>query len=245
MCATVLIPAVAIFYGGWNPIVWATTSLQNALGRHPYFSVQEIRVTGSHKVSGSQIVSLAGLRLGMNIWDVNPKLIEGKLNRHPWVRREMVRREFPRRVLIRVEEWVAKAIIVLDKFYYVDSQGYVFKEVESGDEVNLPFITGLGHRGFVLTDSFARQKIVEAIRLNDLFAVSSVPISEIHFLLEDGVVAYPVSKPVGFHMGWGEWPAKVRRLKRVWSQWKDREHRLASMDLRFRGQVVVKVKGGA
>lgn len=244
MAAVALIPAVAV-YGGWHSVERATTYLRSALGRHPYFSVQEIRVTGSHKVSNSQIVSLAGLRLGMNIWDVNPKMIEAKLNRHPWIRRKIVRREFPRRVLIRVEEWVAKAIIVLEKLYYVDSKGYVFKEVESGDDVNLLFISGLGHRGSVLTDSYARQKIAEVIRLNDLFTDSSVPLSEIHFLLEDGVVAYPVSKPVGFHMGWGEWPAKVRRLKRVWSEWKDREHRLTSLDLRFRGQVVVKVKGGA
>ena len=196
-------------------------------------------------MSGSQIVSLSGLRLGMNIWDVNPTMIEGKLNRHPWVRRERVRREFPHRVFIRVEEWVAKAIIVLEKLYYVDSKGYVFKEVESGDEVDFPFISGLGHEGDLLTDPFSRQKIVEAIRLSDLFTEGSVPLSEIHFLPEDGVVAYPVSKPVMLHMGWGGWPGKLRRIKRVWSEWKGREHRLASLDLRYRRQVVVKVKGGA
>lgn len=196
-------------------------------------------------MSGSQIISMTGVRMGMNMWEVDPQRIEAKLNRHPWVRGEVVRREFPQRVLIQVEEWEAKAVVVLEKLYYADQEGTIFKEVESGEDVNFPFITGLGDKKSVLHNPYAREKIAEAIRLNDLLAKSSIFLSEIHFLPHEGVVVYPTSHPVPLHMGWGAWPGKVRRLKQVLAQWKGRENRLTSLDLSYRNQVVVKLKGGA
>ena len=42
---------------------------------------------------------------------------------------QQVRREFPRRVVIEVEEREAKAIAALGKLYYVDRDGYIFKPV--------------------------------------------------------------------------------------------------------------------
>jgi len=223
----------------------ATAHVQHALGNHPYFSVQEIRVTGSRKVSGSQIVSMTGVRIGMNMWEVDPQRIEAKLNRHPWVRGEVVRREFPKRVLIQVDEWEAKAVIVLDKLYYADQEGTIFKKVDSGEVVNLPFITGLGDKKAIFHNPFAREKIAEAIRLNSLMAKNSIVLSEIHFLPHKGVVVYPTSHPVPLHMGWGDWSGKVHRLKQVLAEWSGRENRLTSLDLRFRDRVVVKLKGGA
>jgi cell division protein FtsQ len=217
--------------------------LKQALGEHSYFSVREIRVTGSQRLSRAQIVSIAGLKPGMNIWEIDSRSIEMKLSSHPWIRQGMVRREFPQRVLIRVEEWVPKAIVALEKLYYVDREGYIFKTVQSGEAANLPFITGLGNEETVFDNPFARQKIVEAIKLNDRLTANSVALSEIRFLSHEGVVVYPISHPVPLYMGWGDWPVKVQRLKRVLAEWKGREKRLASLNMSFRNQIVVKLKG--
>jgi len=215
--------------------------LKRVLHTHPYFSVKEITITGYQKVGGSEIVAMTGLRPGMNIWKVKPTSIEMKLNSHPWVRREVVRREFPQRVVIQIEEWEAKGIIVLGTLYYVNPEGIIFKRVEAGEKVNLPYLTGLGDEEFVLNNRLARKRIAEALRLSDLFAKSSISVSEIHFLPQGGIIAYPVSRSVPLHMGWGDWPGKVQRVKRVMAEWRGREHRLASLDLSFRGQVVVRL----
>ncbi len=50
---------------------------------------------GGDKVGGNEIVAIAGLRQGMNIWNVDAVAIEKKIAKHPWVRRVLVRREFP------------------------------------------------------------------------------------------------------------------------------------------------------
>lgn len=221
-----------------------TGRLLDFLFHHPYFSVQEIRVAGGGKVGGAEIVTMTGLRHGMNIWRIDPKSIEAKVSNHPWVKRVLVRREFPQRVIIQVEEWVAKGIVVLGRLYYVDADGFIFKEVARGEKVNLPLITGLRRSHFLSHSSFARKRIVESLRLSDLFRKSSISLSEIHFDPQGGIVIYPILYPVTFAMGWGDWAGKLLRLKRVLEEWRGKEDRLTSIDLRFRDQVVVRFRKG-
>ncbi len=236
----VLLVIAARYHVDWSKVMGTVEQLEMLLYIHPYFSVKEITVTGYKKVGGSEIVALAGLKPGVNIWKVNPTRIEAKLSRHPWVRRGVVRREFPRRVIIQIEEWKAKGIVVLEKLYYANADGIVFKTVEPGEKTNLPFITGLEKEGSGLNNRQTQKRISEALTLSDLFAKSSMAVSEIRFRPQGEVIAYPISHSVPLHMGWGNWSGKVQRLKRVWMEWKGREQYLASLDLSFRGQVVVK-----
>ena len=66
--------------------------------------------------------------------------------------------------------------------------------------------------------------------------------SEIHFDTSDRLVVYTVKFPISLHMGWGDWEAKLRRLDRVLTLWKDKESRIASLDLGFRDQVVARLR---
>ena len=125
------------------PLAIAAGSLRDFVLESPYFSVREIQVRGADKVSGDEVIAMAGLRRGMSTWNIDLAAIEKKIGRHPWVRRVFVRREFPRRVIIDVEERTPKAIVALRKLYYVDADGVVFKEVGPGENVNLPLLTGL------------------------------------------------------------------------------------------------------
>src|SRR5262249_20834158 len=91
---------------------WRRQLMTAALAVHrfvlesPYFSVREIQVRGGEKLGGNEIVTMAGLKQGMNIWRIELAMIEQKVAKHPWVRRVLVRREFPRRVVIEIEERV-------------------------------------------------------------------------------------------------------------------------------------------
>jgi len=158
----------------------------------------------------------------------------------------MVRREFPRRVVIEVEERTAKAIIALGRLYYVDSDAIVFKEVGDRENVNLPLLTGLRREELTESNSATRRKIQDAIHLGELMARGSHTVSEIRFDAADRLVLYTTAYPITFHMGRGEWGPKLQRLERVLAVWKGREERLAALDVSFRDQVVArlrKVKG--
>jgi len=228
--AAVLFTSTLFFYVDWHQVSRMAGQLRDSLLQHSYFSVQEIRVRGGRRVGGSEIVSMTGLRRGMKIWKIDPKGIEAKVSRHPWVRRVIVRREFPRRVVIQIEEWVAKGIVVFGELYYVNAEGFIFKKITEGETVNYPLITGLRRADIESHVTSDRQRIAAALRLSDLFGENSITISEFHFDSHRGVVVYPVSYPVALRMDWGEWPEKVRRLKRVLSEWRGKVGRLAWVD---------------
>jgi hypothetical protein len=238
----VLFSLAFLFYVNWSQLSRMGNRLLGSFLQNSYFSVQEIRVAGGRKVGGSEIITMTGLRRGMKMWTINPKEIEDKVSSHPWVRRVLVRREFPHRVMINVEEWEAKGIVVLGGLYYVNSEGFIFKEVAEGESVNLPLITGLQQISFESHARSGRQRIAEALRLSDLIGNTPISISEIHFSNHRGVVIYPVTFPVSLHMGWGNWPGKVHRLRYVLTEWRGKEGGLAFLDLSFTDQVVVRLR---
>jgi cell division protein FtsQ len=208
----------------------------------PYFSVREIQVRGAENFGGNEIIAMAGLKHGANIWQIEAATIEKKVAKHPWVRRVLVRREFPRRVVIEIEERTPKAIVATGKLYYVDSEGVVFKEVGSGESVKFPLLTGLRPEELGSRDPAIRRKIQDAVRLSDLMTKDSRTISEIHFEAADRVILYTTAYPVALHMGWGDWEDKVRRLDRVLKLWHGHEERLAALDASFGDQVVARLR---
>jgi cell division protein FtsQ len=208
----------------------------------PYFSVREIKVRGGENVGGSEIVAIAGLKHGMNIWKIEPAAIEKKIARAPWVRRVVVRREFPRRVVIDVEERIPKAIVAMGKLYYVDGDGVIFKEVGDGENVQFPLLTGFRPEALNTSDPRVRTRLQDAVRLAELMAHDAHTLSEIHFDTSDRVVLYTVDYPVALHMGSGDWETKLRRLERVLSLWKGHEERLLSLDMSFSDQVVARLR---
>jgi len=241
LVATLIVLAVAVY--GWRRQLMASgAAARQFVLESPYFSVREIQVRGGEKFGGNEIVTLAGLKHGMNIWRIEPATIEKKVAKHPWVRRVLVRREFPRRVVIEIEERTPKAIVAMGKLYYVDSDGVVFKEVGVGESVQFPLLTGLRPDELGNRDLAVRRKIQDAVRLSDLMAKDSHTISEVHFEAADRVILYTTAYPVALHMGWGDWEGKVQRVDRVLKLWKGHEERLVTLDASFGDQVVARVR---
>ncbi len=225
-----------------GPLLIAAVSLREFVIESPYFSVREIQVRAGERVSGNEIVAVAGLSQGMNIWKIDPAVIEKKISKHPWVRRVLVRREFPRRITIDVEERAPRAIVALHKLYYVDGDGKIFKEVDAGDDMKFPMLTGLSAEQLSAPDQIMRKRIQEAMRLGELMAQRSHSLSEIHFDAPDRLVVYATHYPMALRMGWGDWDAKLTRLERLLALWKGHEERLASLDLSFSDQVVARLR---
>lgn len=231
-----------VLYRLSGPMLIATASLRDFVVENPYFSVREIQVRAGERVSGNQIVAIAGLRQGMNIWQVDPAGIEKKIAKHPWVRRVLVHREFPRRITIDVEERTPKAIVAIRKLYYVDADGILFQEVQPGDNMNFPMLTGLSAEELTAPDQSTRKRIEEAVKLAQLMGQRSHSLSEIHFDAADKLVVYTTRHPVALRMGWGDWEAKVARLEQLLTLWKGNEARLASLDMSYRDQIVARLR---
>jgi len=225
-----------------GPVLIAATSLRDFVVESRYFSVREIQVRAGEKVSGNEIVTIAGLSKGMNIWNIDPAGIEQRIAKHPWVRRVLVRREFPHRITIDVEERTPRAIVAIRKLYYIDGDGVLFKEVQAGDKMNFPMLTGLSTEQLATPDPTLRQRIQEALRLGELMAQRSHVLSEIHFDQLGQLVVYTAHQPMALRMGWGDWDDKLARLDRLLALWKGNEARLASLDVSYRDQIVARLR---
>ncbi len=225
-----------------GPVLIAAASLRDFVVESPYFAVREIQVRGGEKVSGNEIVTIAGLSKGMNIWNVDPAGIEGKIAKHPWVRRVLVRREFPHRITIDVTERTPRAIVAIRKLYYIDDDGVVFKAVQAGDRMNYPMLTGLTTAQLTTPEPTLRRRLQEAMRLGELMAQHSHMLSEIHFDRPGQLVVYTAQQRMALRMGWGDWEDKLARLDRLLALWKGNEARLASLDVSFRGQIVARLR---
>ena len=241
---TVLGLSGIVLYRWEAPLRAAMISARAFVFDNPYFAVREIKVRGAENVGGNEIVAMAGLRHGMNIWKIEPVAIERKIVKHPWVRHVLVRRDFPRRIVIEVEERLPKAIVAMKKLYYVDGDGVIFKEVGEGENVDFPLLTGLRPEDLAASSPAVRRRIQDAVRMAELMAKDSHILSEIRFEAPDRLVLYTTAYPVALRMGWGDWEAKLQRLNRVLSLWKGHEDRLASLDVSFSDQVVARLRRG-
>ncbi len=212
---------------------------------HPYFAIREVKVLGVEKVKGADIVVMSGLRPHTRIWSIDPGEMEERVRRHPWIRSVRIRRELPARLVITVEEWSPGAIVALDKLYYVADDGVIFKALDEEDSVDFPFITGLRAAKLPPKAPATQEKLSEAVVFGRTVEQTALGLSEIRFQPGGGIVLYPVSYSVPFHMGWGDWDEKLNRLEWFLREFQGKGARFRAVDLSFRGQVVARPRGRA
>lgn len=112
--------------------------------RHPVFAVSAITVEGdvSHNSAATLRANVAP-RLAGNFFTVNLKAARDAFEAVPWVRQAVVRREFPNRLRVRLQEHQAVALWGDHESRMVNSFGEVFEanagELESDD---LPRLAG-------------------------------------------------------------------------------------------------------
>ncbi len=210
---------------------------------HPYFAVREVKVLGAEKLKGADIVVMSGLGPNTRIWSIDPAVLEERVRQHPWVKRVVVRRDLPARLVITIEEWKAGGIVALDQLYYVADNGVIFKAVDEGDSVDYPFITGLRAAALGPRDPETREKLAEALSFGRTVEKTTLGLSEIRFRPGGGIVLYPVSYPVPFHVGWGDWDAKLDRLQWFVREFPGQGARFKAVDVSFKGQVVARPRG--
>jgi cell division protein FtsQ len=149
--------------------------------RSSYLSIRETVVRGCKELTEKDILTLAAVRPAANILTLNPDAIARRIRTNPWIREVFIGREFPDRLVIVVRE--RKAVALLQKeggLHFLDSNGAPFKSLESGDEPNLPVLTGCVREG-VIDEALVMKSIA---LLNYLADAKDIPaigaVSEVH-----------------------------------------------------------------
>ena len=249
-------PAVVRRVARWGLSAGATALLLalvlpwvvGATRRHPYFAVREVAVRHRGQLEPEAMRLLAGVDVGMSVWDVDPEVIETRLLTNGWVRSALVRRELPDRVVLHVREHRPVAILaVVDEepgLYYLAANGRIFAPVTSGDARDLPFVTGLTRKDLAGDDAFGPRAVRRALALlrQAERAPSVGTVSELHVDRDEGLTLMPTRPAIPITIGWGDYGVKLARLAEVLPSWAGRESEIRNVSCVFDDDVVVRMR---
>lgn len=210
----------------------------------PFFQVKEVEVRGCKKIPERTIRSLAKIEGMPNLFTLSLKGIANRVASHPWVDHVTLRKIFPNRVLIQIEERKPIAILQLDEPYYIDSKGVIFSQVGDRDEYNFPILTGLNKQVLNQDSSQAEALLVKALEFLKLVQQEPLSpleeISEIRMGKTFGIQCFTMAEGVEVKMGWDQFEEKLRRLSLIWSDLQKRGMVPHSIDCSDLKRMVVK-----
>ena len=199
-------------------IVFVTAALVSGYDmilRSPDLRVRETVVKGCQELTEKEVLTLASVRSSANLLTINRDAIARRIRVNPWVREVFVGREFPGRLVIAVRERKAVALLERDEgLYLVDGEGTPFKKPETGEESDLPVLTGCV-RGGILDGALVKKSIV---LLNDLAGIKDGPeigkVSEIHGNETFGLSLF-ADTGLCLQLGFDGYENKLKRLTSV------------------------------
>lgn len=186
----------------------------DAVTQSSYFEARTITVQGNQRFSKETILKQAGLKLNENILSVNLNAVRHRLMAHPWIAAAEIERELPDAIHIRVKERVPIAIVDLNRLFYLDEEGEIFKPVESSDKVRAPVVTGLSLSDIDFNDPW-RSRLFRAVMevLRSIRADQNViPFRSLHRIdvdKETGLTLYAFFPPHNLSAALGRMPSSI------------------------------------
>ncbi len=210
----------------------------------PYFRVREVEVEGGRKMTKETLHSLTMMEGMPNLFSVNLKKVVKRLESHPWIDQVRVKKVFPNKILIQVEERKPMAIIQLGELYYIDTHGEIFSPVGDRDDYNYPYLTGLTRQFLEKEPVEAKHLIMKALELLKIVEQEKVPplkeLSEIHMEKTFGIQCFTKAEGVEVRMGWDHFGEKLKRLSLIWSDFRKRGFSAVSIDCSDLKRMVVR-----
>lgn len=136
------------------------------------FVVERIDVVGEGRISESQIRSVLGVKPGDYLFDMDIKTAQKRVQSLPWVETAVVRRLWPNRLVVHINERVPYALWQYqEKLHLIDKAGIVIAEHGLEEFSNFPMVVGKGANihAAEFQDMVARQSLFKAQTLTGIY----------------------------------------------------------------------------
>ena len=198
---------------------WVTTS--------PTFSIRAVTLSGNRRAATDELVRASGLQPGNNLFTADLESAERAMAQQPWVKSVELHRRLPATVQIRVTEREPAMIVELDRLYFADADGALFKRALGGDDLDLPVVSGVSrvqfqeHRELVEAQLRAVAGVIELYRARGL--ESRYRLEEIAVDDEDGLTLQlaPTQRRTELQtvkLGAGAPEEKLEKLAALWDE---------------------------
>lgn len=220
----------------------AGAAVYSWLGHSRLFSVREIDMNRCAYVTRDEITGiLSGVPQG-NIWSLSSGAIGRRLLSHPWVRSVSVRKSFPDRLVVRIEERRPAAMINLDTLYYVDEEGTIFKRLTAYDPKNFPIVTGFSRGELTARDAVTLQNLKKTLELlrSTESGVLRQNVSEVHFDAQEGYTLVTRDSGMQLKIGMMDFREAMKRVEEAMPKLSSVGQARGIVDLKTAGRIFVR-----
>jgi len=212
------------------------------LKRSPLFTIRTVDMNRCANVSMEEVwVILRGRGAG-NLWSVPVREVVRRLSAHPWVRSVSVRKAFPDRLVVRIEEMKPVAMVNLDALHYLDEEGRPFKRLTAYDQKNLAIVTGFSRQELLRKDPVTLRdlrKTLDLLRGVEAGALRQ-NVSEIHFDAQDGYTVVTRDAGLQLKVGTVEVKEAIRRIEAAMPRISGMARSSGIADLKTEGRVYMR-----
>lgn len=208
--------------------------------RTPLLATRAVEVTGARRLDEGTVRAAAAIEPGTNLLAVDVAAAEARVAGLPGVRRAHVVRHLPGRVTVLLEEREPHALVNAGGLHWVDAEGYLVMTDARPGATGLPILTGVGAPvpGTTAPPEGLRAGLALLHVLQRTSGRLAARVSEVDLSRPHGPVLYLVDG-IEVRLGSDAWSDRLARLDGVLGELDARGERVASIDLRFRDQVVL------
>ncbi|MGI5911655.1 MAG: cell division protein FtsQ/DivIB [Syntrophomonadaceae bacterium] len=215
-----------------------------------FFAVEKINVTGMDNVDKDEIIKLADISFGVNIFTIDEKFVCKSVQIHPLIKSSKIIRHFPREIEIHIEERKIWALIPYQgTLLCVDDEGVCINRENYFSLTNYPVITmDELPKNVIIGQPVGESGVKLARKIWDTLNTDlQKEISQIHYQNNKGEILIYTNK--GTEIRWGN-EERLEEKAEYFAQMivleKDMQNKgndaLEYIDLRFKGQPAVKTK---
>lgn len=199
------------------------------------FPVREVVFYGNTHLSDAELREMSGIGKNEGLFAVSSKRVSARFLQSPWITNVCIRKDFPHRVLIKIQETSPFAILELKgRSFLIDERGKLLEEMKDV----VPFLPVITSDPFKNRDDF-----LEALNLAKVVKEKKIATERgrVEIIADKGPESISmVMDNVLIRMGQGDYERKLSRLLALEDEIKKRAIAVDYVDLRFANRVVVK-----
>lgn len=215
----------------------------------PIFKVEKVYTTGTAKVTQEEVLALAGINTGQNLFDLDTELVSRALKVHPMIKTADVIRHLPNQVEVRVTERQVWALVPFQNILLcIDEDGVCIDRVSGFSFQDHPVLTMEQMPERVNLGQAVNPMAVQQIKkIWDAMGEEKKQISEFHFRNTSNDIILYTQKGTEIRFGnLDRLEEKIGYVKAVFTMEEDMKKRgrevLKYVDLRFDGEPVMKTR---
>ncbi|HET6984549.1 MAG TPA: FtsQ-type POTRA domain-containing protein, partial [Myxococcaceae bacterium] len=203
-------------------LAWVGLQLNLWASSSPRLALRTVKVQGLKRATEKELLRLAGVAPGMNLWSLDPATVSQAMAAHPWVRTVEVTRSLPDTLLLKVEERGPVALASRGDLYVVDAQGAPCKRLSPSEALDLPLLTGLSREAAEKDPAGTTARLREGLGVAEAYqrAFERPRLSEVQL----GEAGYELTTADGVRvvLGRDDLDGQLQRLQRVRDELKHR-----------------------